>query len=275
MSRMQELINVYSGMRTQGIDARRALEILRPQINTLPQTDQAELVRQIRQLEQETPAEQKSDSKPLQIKPISTGLPRVDEAVRKEVGRTLPVSPRLAAARISKAVPKSDPGEMTCPQCGRANRADEVICYACGQLLQSLDSPVSTRKLGGGTGMRDSFFGKESVLLMMVRGSNVSFKVRPQKETHDLIIGRSDASVKPDIDLTEFGAGGMGVSRMHISIHYDARHSTLSVTDMNTLNGTYINGVQLHPQEVRVLRHGDELRMGQFVLTVHFYLAEG
>jgi pSer/pThr/pTyr-binding forkhead associated (FHA) protein len=112
------------------------------------------------------------------------------------------------------------------------------------------------------------------VLVLMVHGTNVSFKVRPQKLDHDLVIGRSDASVQPDIDLTDYGAAGMGVSRMHVSVHYEPKHASLSVTDMNTLNGTFINGVQLHPQEVRVLRHGDELRLGQLRLTVHFYFAE-
>jgi hypothetical protein len=251
-------------MRAQGIDAKRALEILRPQINVLPADEQVDLVKQIRQLEAQDAEERRGDSRPSKptIKPISKPLPRVDPNTLNTNARTLPIPSDLK---------QPVPAMVNCPHCGRPNGATEKICFSCGKFLDAPES--STRQLGENSNSRDSFFGSESVLVLMVRGSNVSFKIRPQRKQHPVVLGRADASVRVDVDLTEFGAATMGVSRNHASIHYDQEHATLNVMDQNTVNGTYINGVKLLPSEVRVLRHGDELRLGQLVLTLHFYFA--
>jgi hypothetical protein len=231
-------------MRTQGIEAKRALEILRPQIRQLSQDQQVEIVRQVRRMETQSnearrPDTRKvKDSKPT-IKPISQKVhQRTDTQHKGNLARTLPVTDAAAE-------------------------------------YEALFAPVNTRKLGDEGSDRDTFFGSESMLVLSVRGSNISFKVRPQKHASPMVVGRSDQYTAPDIDLAEFGAAGLGVSRNHMSITYDSRSATLAVTDMNTVNGTFINGVKLLPQEVRVLRHGDELRLGQLVMTAHFYFAEG
>jgi FHA domain len=263
-AKIRELLTIYTGMRSQGVDAKRSIASLRTQIELLPAADQAELVRQVR--EWETYAEQQGspdDSRP-KIKPISSKLPRIDPNALKNASKTMPVRPGgMSAADL-----------VACPHCGKYNQAQEAICFSCGQPIKE-DAIVNTRKLADNTSNRDSFFGNDSILVLSVRGSNVTFKVRPQKQKHDVVIGRADNSMKPDIDLTEFSAGTMGVSRMHVTIHFDAQHNTLSVMDMNTMNGTFVNGVRLYPQEVRVLQHGDELRLGQLTMNVHFYFAEG
>jgi hypothetical protein len=229
-------------MRTQGIEAKHALEILRPQIKQLSQDEQAEIVRQVRSIENHTDEARQPTNSPSQrdkpfIKPISKPVARHDPKTLSKLARTLPVSDSLS-------------------------EFETIPLYA------------NTRKLGEYDNSRDSFFGSESMLVLAIRGSNVSFKVRPQKHTHALVIGRGDQTTMPDIDLTEFGAASLGVSRMHVTLHYDSKSASLAVTDMNTVNGTFINGVKLLPQEVRVLRHGDELRLGQMVLVAHFYFAE-
>lgn len=234
-----ELIQLYNGLRLQGMEAKRALEILRPQIKQLSADEQAEVVRQVRHLESLNEEERRTATNPRKskpvIKPISHSIPKLDQDARNKLARTLPVSETLSAIE----------------QIG-----------------------VSTRKLGEDGSNRDTFFGSESMLVLVLRDSNISFKVRPQKHPRPLTIGRSDAATTPDIDLTEFGGASLGVSRSHVSLYYDPKTATLAVTDMNTVNGTFINGVKLLPQEVRVLRHGDELRLGQLVMAVHFYFAE-
>jgi hypothetical protein len=266
VSSIQELVQIYLGMRAQGIHATRALEILRPQINTLPANDQVELVRQVKVLEAKDDERKfdtlpTADSKP-KIKPISKPIPRLDP---KAAARTIPIAFDMAAVPEKKTA-------ITCPNCGRMNKTGALLCIACGQPL--LSTGDTTRNLREETNTRDAFFGSESVLVLTTRESNVSFKIRPQQQSHDLVIGRSDSSVRADIDLSEFGAATMGVSRMHLTLHYDPKTSTLSVTDMNTVNGTFVNGMKLLPNEVRVLRHGDELRLGQLTLMAHFYFAE-
>ena len=76
--------------------------------------------------------------------------------------------------------------------------------------------------------------------------------------------------MRPDIDLSEHNAGELGVSRLHVALQYNAKNNLLSLSDMKSANGTFINGQKLYPQEVRVLRDGDELRLGRMVLRAYF-----
>ena len=107
--------------------------------------------------------------------------------------------------------------------------------------------------------------------MLVVDGTSYSYKVQPQRYKHETIIGRSEGStMKPDIDLSAHNASEMGVSRLHVALQYNAKNNLLSVSDMKSANGTFINGQKLYPQEVRVLRDGDELRLGRLVLRVYF-----
>ncbi len=100
---------------------------------------------------------------------------------------------------------------------------------------------------------------------------NFSYSIQPQQYKHETVIGRSEGStMKPDIDLSAHSAGEMGVSRLHVALQYNAKNNLLSVSDMKSANGTYINGQKLFPQEVRVLRDGDELRLGRLMMRAYF-----
>ena len=94
-----------------------------------------------------------------------------------------------------------------------------------------------------------------------------ALEVSPEGE---MIIGRSDMDnvVHPDIDLNPFDAKELGVSRLHASLK--RLENTVSLADLNSRNGTYINGQKLHPNEVRVLRDADVVRFGRLTLTVGF-----
>ena len=42
------------------------------------------------------------------------------------------------------------------------------------------------------------------------------------------------------------------------------------MVDLGTPNGTYLNGQRLIPNQARVLRDGDDVRLGHLVLQVKF-----
>lgn len=113
-----------------------------------------------------------------------------------------------------------------------------------------------------------TYFDESSVLLLTIRAAGKVLEVRPSAE--QTIIGRSadDTPIKPDIDLGPFDGDSLGVSRIHACLY--RRDHTLTITDMNSSNRTFINGQRLHPQEVRVLTHGDEIRLGRLALKVEF-----
>ncbi len=113
-----------------------------------------------------------------------------------------------------------------------------------------------------------STFTDDMVLYLYAEGNDEPLRVKVPRGP--MIIGRyaPDSSVVPDVDLAVFGAAGHGVSRLHAEL--SRAGNTLVISDMNSVNHTYLNGVQLHPKEVRVLRDGDELRFGGLTVRVRF-----
>lgn len=81
-----------------------------------------------------------------------------------------------------------------------------------------------------------------------------------------LVFGRADhaAHVRPDIDLGPYGAAGAGVSRRHAQLLQ--RHNALYLEDLQSLNGTYINGVRVPPHQPTRLQPNALIRFGQLEL---------
>lgn len=82
------------------------------------------------------------------------------------------------------------------------------------------------------------------------------------------ILGRSDprSSYQPDIDLAEYKALELGVSRRHAALvnHQDS----VFVLDLDSVNGTYLNGERLQADRPYPLHKNDELRLGSLNLIL-------
>jgi hypothetical protein len=121
-------------------------------------------------------------------------------------------------------------------------------------------------ELEGSSDWGNAFLGKRAQLNLAIEGykeASVQVTIRDQ-----IVVGRTSSNTdeKPDLDLTPFGAVEHGVSRQHIMITKEG--NMLKVVDLNSMNGTYLNGMQLRPNQPRVLRTGDKLHLGQLVLVV-------
>jgi CheY-like chemotaxis protein len=95
--------------------------------------------------------------------------------------------------------------------------------------------------------------------------STIQARVREQMN-----IGRADpgSGLEPDINLADYGAHVLGVSRNHAAIY--AQDSRITISDKGSANGTRLNGYVLRPHKEYRLRHGDELAFGQLQLQVLF-----
>ncbi|MDX1994234.1 MAG: FHA domain-containing protein [bacterium] len=83
----------------------------------------------------------------------------------------------------------------------------------------------------------------------------------PAPGVEGYILGRSDnsSSYTPDIDLAEHSAQERGVSRRHAVL---VRHKGLvQIIDLDSVNGTFINGKRLTPQIPYNLNSGDKLSL--------------
>ncbi|GAB5493542.1 MAG: hypothetical protein Phog2KO_37570 [Phototrophicaceae bacterium] len=85
-----------------------------------------------------------------------------------------------------------------------------------------------------------------------------------------LTIGREDAknNIYPEIDLLPHHGQRLGVSRKHARIIM--RDNRMTVEDLGSANGTYINGMNIGVLLPTRLRDGDQLKLGNLSLQVHF-----
>ncbi len=201
------------------------------------------------------PSDSSPSSGPSPIRPIDPIPPKQPSGVR-------PIEP---------AGPASDPDQRPiCPHCGKPNHISETYCYACGHILVSSKTGTKVlddKDMDPQTRWGTAHFGQSSAMLLMVRGAPKPLEVTP---TAEMIIGRSadQSAMRPDIDLAPYNAENLGVSRLHAALK---RHdNTVVISDLNSINHTYINGQRLHPHEVRVLHDGDEIRLGKLSIKVTF-----
>lgn len=70
------------------------------------------------------------------------------------------------------------------------------------------------------------------------------------------------------VDLTPFSAQDRGVSRIHAQLHMD--ENKLYITDMDSTNGTFVDGVRLMPHQPHLLRQGSQLMLGRLNMQVMY-----
>lgn len=113
----------------------------------------------------------------------------------------------------------------------------------------------------------NALFQENSCLVIQFPEADINLSLTPGRET---LLGRfeNNGSDPSQVDLTTYGGQKKGVSRLHAAI-YRTKH-TLSLADLGSSNGTYLNGERLQPQQTRVLRDGDEVRFGELSAKIHF-----
>jgi hypothetical protein len=164
-----------------------------------------------------------------------------------------------------------------CLYCGFKNREGLLFCEECGRSLvgdAAVNTTLPTRQLEDVTNelaakatWGTARFSQQSTVVIHIRDAANPVVLEPSKRT---LLGRSDTggAEKPDIDLTPYGALEKGVSRVHAAI--ERSEDTLTLVDMGSSNGTMLNGQKLAPSQPRVLRDGDEIRLGKLVAHIYF-----
>jgi pSer/pThr/pTyr-binding forkhead associated (FHA) protein len=70
------------------------------------------------------------------------------------------------------------------------------------------------------------------------------------------------------VDLSPFSAQDRGVSRIHAQLHMD--ENKLYITDMDSTNGTFVDGVRLLPHQPHLLRQGSQIMLGRLNMQVMY-----
>ncbi len=159
--------------------------------------------------------------------------------------------------------------EFPCPNCGHMARVGEWICSNCQFVFSA---SVSTHRIEETeivppsrpqqTG--DAIATEEKPITLEIDGTVLNLSIH---ET--LIVGRRVVGEDPpDVDLTPFRAEEQGVSRRHLRL--SRRSSLIYITDLHSTNCTYLNGRKLIPDGDRLIRSGDEIRLGRLKIKVRF-----
>lgn len=162
------------------------------------------------------------------------------------------------------------PGALFCGSCG-----DALPYFVEGMVASAGDKAVALR----GFPMPLSTFypaligqnlkvNKEVEQLRFVIGD--SGRPVTVKLDGPILIGRqdSDAGIFPQLDLTADQGEEQGVSRRHALIQLT--NAGVTVTDLNSTNGTLLNSCFLPSELPYSLQDGDQLYIGDLLLYVYF-----
>lgn len=167
---------------------------------------------------------------------------------------------------------------IICSFCEHGNREGELFCEECGNPLEG-SVHIETRVFdemrsaqgAGGSGKKPLWgttqYHRDSTVFLRIEASSEPLKLDPKEK---YVVGRADSKSGnyPDIDLTPYGALDQGVSRVHAT--FQRTDNTLTLIDMNSSNGTYLNGQRMVPNQPRVLQDGDEVRFGKLSTRIYF-----
>ncbi len=165
---------------------------------------------------------------------------------------------------------------IDCP-CGKYKiDPKESICSRCGILLRKIRFGTTTHV--GDTDDEDAvtrlgtarFNPRRMLLVLRIRDTGREYAFRGSELT-SITLGRIDPETgdKPDVDLTQDDGINKGVSRKHAVI-IRKEEGTLSIIDKGAANYTFLNGTRLIPNQPRMLRDSDELRLGKLVILVRY-----
>jgi pSer/pThr/pTyr-binding forkhead associated (FHA) protein len=164
--------------------------------------------------------------------------------------------------------------DHVCEQCGTTNTQYALVCTNCGKFLVDArestavirTDPLSLRKRRTDSQITERPV-LQSVLVLHIRGSVERLMF---EEGSTLTLGRADLnSPNPQVfDLTRFGAHDRGVSRAHAMLRFT--EAQLVISDLASVNGTFLNARRLTPHEIYTLNENDDLMLGRLPIKVHF-----
>ncbi|MGH2627541.1 MAG: FHA domain-containing protein [Anaerolineales bacterium] len=164
---------------------------------------------------------------------------------------------------------------IECPNCRHQEFVGTMYCSECGTRLVHV-SPLPTMSIPRDRMDLEAMATKpaapegpelESGAILGLRavatGTTLSLLGRD-----NYTLGRSveGQAIVPDIDLDPFQAYDYGVSRIHAELRLD--QEGVYVVDLDSANGTLVNGRRLDPQSPSPVRHGDIIQLGRLRLQI-------
>ncbi len=174
----------------------------------------------------------------------------------------------------------SKDGKLVCPTCGAENLPGTLFCVQCGTYLPS-GGPLRTEPLPESDEGRSAIptidaagggdFARRISLEMEIINSGRTVVLSADRE---VLVGRLDAAhgIFPEFDTTDDRGLEEGVSRRHARIY--SREGTCFVEDLDSTNGTFLNGERITPYLPYAFHDGDTLTFGTLQVKVHVHYVD-
>jgi len=190
-------------------------------------------------------------------------LTEVTGAQPSEPAEAAPAEVAPAEAAPAEAVPPVV-GALKCPSCGHENPPDARYCENCGAALTApAGAPPPTPTPIEAPPVAPPVAAPPAALVIADTGTEIPLDF----SKGEVLIGRADpvSRVFPDVDLTPHGGYEAGVSRKHCRIIKQG--DQFFVEDLQSTNGTKLNGRFIPPNQPQPLKDGDTLELGVFKVT--------
>jgi len=161
-----------------------------------------------------------------------------------------------------------------CPICHTNNDANALICRHCGAQLAVNSDILATQRIEDPFDPADEQRGqvtgeytppsKGISLYLLNRGEPIALRME-----EEFIMGfLGETTSEPTVDLSGFEAFSLGVSRRHALIKSTGKKYVL--VDLNSSNGTWLNGQRLAPTRPYDLPSGAVIQLGRLKLVVSY-----
>ena len=176
---------------------------------------------------------------------------------------------------------------ITCPQCKHQEPEGAFFCSECGaRLIRSDGLQTHSIQYPGGprttewkmeerpTTRTDPLKAASVAPEKIPEDATVYLRVLPSGEfiplqgQTEFTIGRTSKgqTILPDVDLSPFDAYIKGVSRLHAALRLE--NGELSLMDLGSVNGTYINKTRIPPNMYRRVQPRDIISLGKLRLQI-------
>jgi hypothetical protein len=164
---------------------------------------------------------------------------------------------------------------IECPTCKHREFIGTLFCNECGTRLV-LATQIPTMGISRDTLSQEAKATKPSVTQrpQLSTGALLGLKVISSGELLSLVgrdnytLGRSieGQAVIPDVDLNKYEAYDAGISRMHAELRI--AEDGVYVVDLESSNGTIVNGKRISAQEPEPIHHGDIMQLGRLRIQI-------
>lgn len=165
---------------------------------------------------------------------------------------------------------------IKCVECGANQTEGALFCAECGAfMLDAIENPATNVLPFSEYAYSNPPLPFAQAELVPATTPREIFIIIPHSRRRlkletaaSIAVGRETDEFKPELDLGLDDGVEYGVSRSHATIQ--ATSTGFAIIDLNSTNGTLLNGYRLPPNHPYPLTSGDEVRFGDLLIHIFF-----